>query len=200
MKRKVLFHAGLSLSPDHSSVSCRPWLWHPSLLQPSGSGTNWTRAVEPWKFLHGSQDESFLVALQSTYIRSSISYHMAARQSSVVAMHLIISTRSIPSLCTEKVDPWKLKHFLVGRSKLLALLRWGVPAIQWLVAAAVRSQQPSSSSEELSSSVGLIAGTWRDTRKTQSLSMDRKSGRFCLSNSQPLTICDNNHLKTSPRM
>ena len=152
------------------------------------------------EILHGSQDESFLVALQSTYIRSSISYHMAARQSSVVAMHLIISTRSIPSLCTEKVDPWKLKHFFVGRSKLLALLRWGVPAIQWLVAAAVRSQQPSSSSEELSSSVGLIAGTWRDTRKTQSLSMDRKSGRFCFSNSQPLTICDNNHLKTSPRM
>ena len=57
------------------------------------------------EILHGSQDESFLVALQSTYIRSSISYHMAARQSSVVAMHLIISTRSIPSLCTEKVDP-----------------------------------------------------------------------------------------------
>ena len=48
------------------------------------------------------------------------------------------------------------------------------------------------------SSVGLIAGTWRDTRKT--FSMDRKSGRFCFSNSQPLTICDNNHLKTSPRM
>ena len=191
MKRKVLFHAGLSLSPDHSSVSCRPWLWHPSLLQPSGSGTNWTRAVEPWKFLHGSQDESFLVALQSTYIRSSISYHMAARQSSVVAMHLIISTRSIPSLCTEKGDPWKLKHFF-----------WPCIGEESQPFSGLWLQQFGRSNRVVAqrSSVGLIAGTWRDTRKTQSLSMDRKSGRFGFSNSQPLTICDNNHLKTSPQM